>query len=163
MKQLQTGTPAPDFQLNSLTGQIFRLNDALRAGPVALVFYKASCPTCQLTFPYLQTIHSSLSADFGNKLWGISQDEIAETTEFVHQFGIQFPILLDEHPYPVSTAYGVEFVPTVIIVGSDGMIQHSDYGFSKSTLSRVAALGGENAVPLTLFPPNDGLPERRPG
>jgi peroxiredoxin len=163
MKQLQTDTPAPDFQLKSLNGQIFRLNDALRAGPAVLVFYKASCPTCQLTFPYLQTIYSSLSAEFRNRLWGISQDDIEETREFVNQLGIQFPILLEEHPYPVSTAYGVEFVPTIIIVGGNGMIQLSDYGFSKPTLSRVAALGAGNAIPVTLFPPNDGLPERRPG
>jgi peroxiredoxin len=163
MKQLQTGTPAPDFQLKSLNGRFFRLSDALRVGPVVLVFYKASCPTCQLTFPYLQTIYSSLSAEFRNRLWGISQDDLEETTEFVNQLGIQFPILLDEHPYPVSTAYGVEFVPTIIMVGSDGLIQYSDYGFSKPTLLRVAALGAETGISGTLFPSNDGLPERRPG
>src|SRR5262245_43777065 len=139
MKQLHTGTPAPDFQLKSLNERLFRLSDAFRAGPVVLSFYKASCPTCQLTFPYLQTIYSSLLAEFRDRFWGLSQDDIEETTEFVNRFGIQFPILLDEHPYPVSMAYGVEFVPTIFIVGADGMIQDSDYGFSKPMLSRVAA------------------------
>ena len=163
MKQLLSGTEAPDFELKSLSGQPFRLRDALRAGPLVLVFYKASCPTCQLTFPYLQTIHSSLSAELRNRIWGISQDDPAETAEFVKQLGIDFPIVLDEHPYPVSSEYGVEFVPTIFIVGSDGRIQLSDFGFSKTTLSRIAAIASGDREPVGLFASGDGLPERRPG
>jgi peroxiredoxin len=163
MKQLSTGISAPDFELKSLSGQSFRLSEALRNGPVVLAFYKASCPTCQLTFPYLQTIYSALSAEFRNRIWGISQDDPAETAEFVKQLGIEFPILLDEYPYPVSTEYGLEFVPTIFIVGRDGMIQLSDYGFSKTTLSRIAELASGDSDPVILFPANDGLPERRPG
>ena len=87
MKQLSMGISAPDFELKSLSGQPLRLSEALRTGPVVLAFYKASCPTCQLTFPYLQTIYSSLSAEFRNRIWGISQDDPAETAEFVEAVG----------------------------------------------------------------------------
>ena len=163
MKQLLSGTEAPDFELKSLSGQLFRLRDALQAGPIVLAFYKASCPTCQLTFPYLQTIHSSLSAELRNRIWGISQDDPAETAEFVNHLGIDFPILLDEYPYSVSTEYGLEFVPTIFIVGTDGRIQFSDYGFSKTALSRIAAIASGDGQPVGLFAADDGLPERRPG
>jgi peroxiredoxin len=163
MKQLSTGISAPDFELKSLSGQPFRLSEALYTGPVVLAFYKASCPTCQLTFPYLQTIYSGLSAEFRNRIWGISQDDPAETAEFVKQLGIEFPVLLDEHPYPVSTEYGLEFVPAIFIVGRDGMIELSDYGFSKTTLSRIAGAASGDGNPVVLFAANDGLPETRPG
>src|SRR5205085_12417845 len=45
MSQLAIGTQAPDFELNDANGRPYRLTEALRRGPVALVFYKSECPT----------------------------------------------------------------------------------------------------------------------
>ena len=149
MKQLPLGASAPDFTLQSLAGRTFHLHDELKRGEIVLVFYKGSCPTCQLTFPYLQRIQNK-------RIWVISQDEPDETKAFVEQLGITFDMLIDPHPYNVSSAYNVEFVPTIFVVGQDGKIGMSDYGFSKATLSEIAK-------PLQLFSPNDGLPATRPG
>ena len=151
MKQLPAGVQAPDFTLKTLDGRAFHLTEAVAAGPIALVFYKASCPTCQLTFPYLQQIHSNSNA----LIVGISQDEPEETQAFVDRFGIAFDILIDEHPYDVSMVYGLQFVPTTFIIGKDGGIELSDYGFSKATLSTIAG--------FNVFPVDDGLPATRPG
>jgi peroxiredoxin len=139
-----------------LNGQELRLSEAMAVRPVVLAFYKASCPTCQLTFPYLQRIYSEFRAEPGSTIWGISQDEFVETREFVREYGIQFDVLIDEHPYAVSAAYGLEFVPAIFVVGTDGKIRISDYGFSKATLSEIAK-------PFRLFAADDGLPATRPG
>jgi peroxiredoxin len=156
MKQLPTGALAPDFTLRTAEGKSLRLSEAIVRSPVVLAFYKADCPTCQLTFPYLQRIHSEFREGSKLRIWGISQDDVAETKAFVQQYGIGFDILIDEHPYAVSMAYQLEFVPTLFVVGSDGKIQLSDYGFSKATLSEIGK-------PLQLFSPDDGLPATRPG
>ena len=154
MKQLTESLPAPDFTLEMLDGRAFRLSEALAAAPIVLVFYKASCPTCQFTFPYLQRIHAGGHPMM--KIVAVSQDDNAETREFVERLGIGFDILLDEHPFDVSMAYGVEYVPSIFIIRTDGAIQLSDYGFSKATLSEIAK-------PLELFRPDDGIPATRPG
>ena len=151
MKQLASGISAPDFELPTINGQSFRLSEATSGGQVALVFYKASCPTCQFTFPYLQRIYEESRP----RLIAVSQDDANETREFADRFGITFDVVLDEHPYDVSTAYGVEFVPAVFMIGTDGIIQLSDYGFSKEALSKIA--GRE------VFRSDDGIPARRPG
>src|SRR5207248_639252 len=124
MKQLAVGQPAPDFSLQTLDGQVLQLQKARATSPVVLAFYKAGCPTCQLTFPFLQRIQNAT-------IWGISQDDAEETRAFIEQFGIGFPVLIDPHPYDVSAAYGLEFVPGIFVVGMDGIIRVSDYGFSK--------------------------------
>ncbi len=148
MKQLPAGLPAPDFELPTLDGGAFHLSQALSGGPVVLAFYKAACPTCQFTFPYLQKSGNS-------RIWAISQDEPEETRAFLKHFGIALPVLIDPHPYEVSREYGVEYVPAVFIIGQDGVIRTSDYGFSKDTLSKIA--GHE------MFPSDDGIPATRPG
>ncbi len=165
MKQLPTGVPAPDFELHSLDGSTFQLSKAVLAGHVVLAFFKVSCPTCQFSFPYLQRIYSEIGVSSPVKIWGISQDDVPDTTGFVEEFGIGFDILIDEHPYAASAAYNLEYVPGLFIVGEDMTIHLSDYGFSKAALSEIARVVGKSAdkAPPLLFPSNDGLPATRPG
>jgi peroxiredoxin len=156
MTQLFSGVAAPDFELKSVSGKPIRLFDTLARGRVALVFYKASCPTCQFALPYIQRIHEDNRNVKGHiTIWGISQDEADETRDFVTGNGLEFEVLIDEHPYPVSSAYGVEYVPGIFIVEQDGRISLSDFGFSKASLNTIAG--------YTFMKPDDGLPATRPG
>src|SRR6185503_17418831 len=112
--------------------------DALKKGPVALIFYKSECPTCQFTFPFAQKIFEKVGASAGWTLWGISEDDAGETRHFAKQFGITFDILIDEYPYDVSAAYGMEFVPGIFLINPDGTIRVSEYGFTKAGLNQIA-------------------------
>ncbi len=155
MTQLPIGEQAPDFELKDTAGRTRRLSEALAGGPVVLAFYKSSCPTCHFTFPYLEKIAARAGPTRGWTLWGISQDEPEETQAFAGQCGLSFDLLIDEHPYPVSAAYGLEFVPAFFLVETDGTIALSDFGFTKAGLNQIAG--------YEFFAPDDGLPPRRPG
>jgi len=155
MSQLAIGAYAPEFELKTADGQPRRLSEALQHGPVVLVFYKASCATCQFTFPFIQQIYSKVEGAAPWTLWGISQDDFDETRAFAGQNDITFDLLIDEHPYPVSAAYGLHNVPAIFIVQSDGRVSLSDFGFSKDTLNQIAG--------FAFFTPDDGLPATRPG
>jgi peroxiredoxin len=154
MSQLLVGDQAPDFELIDVNGQPHRLQEALKRGPVALVFYKASCPTCQFTFPFIQKIFSK-TGSAAPTLWAISQDDKSETREFAAKHGLSFDMLIDEHPYPVSASYQLQFVPGIFLIERDGRIAVSDYGFTKAGLNQIAG--------VEFFTANDGLPARRPG
>jgi len=155
MSQLSAGATAPDFELPSINGALRKLHHAVDAGPIALVFYKASCPTSQFTFPYIQKIYSIAPKESPVRIWAISQDEPVETKEFIARFGIEFDVLIDEHPYRVSQAYGLEFVPAVFIIEKDVRIALSDFGFTKASLNAIAG--------YEFMKPDDGLPASRPG
>jgi peroxiredoxin len=155
MSQLPIGASAPDFQLNDLKGQTHRLSEALTRGPVALFFYKSACPTCQFTFPYVQKIFSEAGKGAGLTFWGVSEDDVQETEGFAKQHGISFDMLIDEHPYDVSAAYGLEFVPAIFLIRPDGKIVLSEFGFTKAGLNRIAG--------YEFFTPGDRQPATRPG
>jgi peroxiredoxin len=138
-----------------MNGVPHRLATALSRGPVVLVFFKVSCPTCQLTFPHIQRIFVSAGKDWHAQLWAISQDDPEDTRRFARHHGVTFDMLIDEYPYDVSNAYGIVSVPTLFIVEQDGKISMSDNGFSKASLNQIAG--------YDLFKPNDGLPATRPG
>ena len=95
MAALTAGTKAPDFELKALDGKTFVLSEELARGPVVLAFFKVSCPTCQYAFPFLERLERS----YGHKavrIIGVSQNAPRETEAFAKEFGVTFPVLLDD-------------------------------------------------------------------
>lgn len=147
---LAEGTVAPDFSLGDWT-----LSQALRKGPVLLAFFKISCPTCQLTFPFLQRLNGSAAL----QIVPISQDNRAGTSQFQDRFGISMPVELDPAPaYPASNLYGLQNVPSLFLIEPDGVISMAVNGFSKRHLE---SLGERFSTPL--FHPGEDVPAFRPG
>src|SRR5437868_9298211 len=95
MAALVVGAKAPEFELAAGDGRKFSLHRELAQRPVVLVFFKVSCPTCQYALPFLERLHKV----YGNKnvsLVGVSQNNARETASFNKEFGVTFPVLLDE-------------------------------------------------------------------
>jgi peroxiredoxin len=165
MPALAVGTKAPEFELKTLDGKRFSLAEVLAQGPVVLAFFKGSCPTCQYAFPFLQRLQQAY-ANKGVVLIGISQNNAADTAAFVKEFGVTFPILLDEQDaYPVSNAYGLTNVPTVFWIAQDGEIEVSSVGWLKADyqeINRKMAEAGKIA-PLAMFAPGEEVRDFRAG
>jgi peroxiredoxin len=144
---------APAFELNSLSGGRHSLADLLAEGPVVLVFFKISCPTCQLALPFVDRL-----ARGGGRLVAISQDEAGGTRQFNASFGIQMETLLDGKGYPASNAYGIESVPTFFQITEDGQIEHSFTGFVKSELEALGRRFG-----IETFRKDENVPALKAG
>lgn len=137
MTALASGTRAPEFELKTLDGRKFSLTEELIRGPVVLAFFKVSCPTCQYAFPFLERLHKA----YGNRgiaLVGVSQNDARETAAFAKDFGVTFPMLLDDtRTYPVSNAYGLTNVPSIFWVAQDGEIEVSSVGWVKADFELI--------------------------
>lgn len=164
MAALPAGAKAPAISLKDMNGETVTLADALKKGPVAAVFFKVSCPTCQFAAPFLERLHETYA---GPKftLFGISQDDARDTRDFFKEFDVEFPSLIDADGYPVSNQYGITNVPTIFLIAPDGKIQVSSVGFEKKGLEEIAAEAARatGAPPKSLFKPSEAVPEIKPG
>jgi peroxiredoxin len=158
------GEDAPAITLESVEGQTLNLAEALKKGPAVVAFFKVSCPTCQFTAPFLERLHETYAGDKFT-MWGISQNDAADTREFFREFDVEFPALIDADGYPVSNRYGITNVPTIFLISPDGKIQLSSVGFAKSDLEKIAAEAARatGATPKSLFRPSEIVPEFKPG
>src|SRR5271169_4473120 len=139
-KLLDAGAMAPDFRLERLEGGETTLSQ-LSAGRAALLaFFKIACPVCQMTLPFLERIHQG----GGLAIYGISQDDAADTSEFAREFRLTFPMLLDreEDDYPASNAYGISTVPTMFLVERGGKVSRAIEGWHKGDMERLGELAG---------------------
>jgi peroxiredoxin len=165
MAALTAGKTAPDFQLKALDGQQFSLAEALARGPVVLAFFKVSCPTCQYAFPFLERLHQAYGRS-GVTLIGISQNDGKETAAFNKEFGVTFPVLLDEiGKYPVSNAYGLTNVPTVFWIAQDSEIEVSSVGWVKAEFEQINRKMAEagKIPPAVVFKPGEDVRDFRAG
>jgi peroxiredoxin len=165
MSALAPGAHAPDFTLHAMDDKVFSLHEALARGPVIAAFFKISCPTCQYAFPFLQRMYEG-HRNKSVTLVGISQNGKKDTNAFLKQYGITFPVLLDDTAsYPVSNAYGLTNVPTIFWIAPDGEIEISSVGWIRKEMEelnqRAADASSEGAKPL--FRPDEHIADFRAG
>jgi peroxiredoxin len=166
MAALVTGKLAPDFTLPTLDGRQVSLRDLCQRGPVVLAFFKVSCPVCQYAFPLYERM-AQAHKDSGASFLGISQNNASDAQAFAREYGVSFPIALDDEAnrYIVSNAYGLTNVPTLFCIAPDGQIEVSSVGWSKRDLedlnAKLAALRGQK--PTVLWRPGESIQEFRPG
>ncbi len=165
MTHIVAGNIAPGFSLKSLDNKEYSLATLVERGPVVAAFFKISCPVCQFTFPFLERLYKHYGGHAVTFL-GISQDDARSTTKFAREYGITFPIVIDdENGYVVSNAYGLTNVPTIFLIDIDGTVKVSSMGFDKKDLETVGAeLAERKKISLApLFRPDEIVPANKPG
>jgi len=163
MSILEVGALASHFTLLGLDGREYSLPGSLEGRPAVLVFCKTSCATCDLAFPYFDRLREAYPE--GWELWAISQDAPDRSREYAKRLGIAFPVLIDAPEFVASRLYDPPATPTVFVVGRDGRVEHTTYGFAKEDFNEIAARIATHvgAEPVVIAPENDGNPAFKPG
>ena len=149
MQPIAPGTRAPEIP------------GAERApGPSVVMFYKVTCPTCQMAAP----VADRLAERFPDRFLGVGQDPRENLDRFAQDLGISFASLPDEPPYEASNAYGVRTVPTLFVLDDGEVVDVVEawdrHGWNRAA-ARLAALTGQAAEEVSSE--GDGLPPFRPG
>lgn len=155
-KELETGDRAPLVGFQTLEGAPVTLAGMLAEGPVLLAFYKASCPTCQLTLPFLQRLQGGAF-----RLYFISQDGARTAKEFSRAFEVgETPTLVDpaRDGYPASNAFGINYVPSMFLIEPDQRVSWSWVGFHRKQLETLAERAGK-----AMFQAGESVPEAKSG
>ncbi len=154
------GAPAPGFRLPVAGGGERGLADLVRAGGGVLLFFKQGCATSELVLSRLAPLAGALHRK-GRPLLGVAQETEAAARALLAANGLPFPLAWEDAPYRVSSAYGIETVPTLLVIDRAGRVAGRLTGFVKA---EYLALGGllERALALGQSPPVLDRPEELP-
>lgn len=128
--QPKVGFRAPDFALQTLSGESVRLSD-LVGRPVVISYWATWCIPCQQELPILQR----LAQEFESQglvvvtVNAIDQDNLQDVQAMLSDKGMSLPVLLDQGGQFAST-YGALFFPTTIFVDASGVIRYIRLGDS---------------------------------
>jgi len=102
---ISEGTPAPDFELTSDSGESVKLS-ALRGRPVVLYFYpKDDTPGCTTEACEFRDSYD-VFRERGAEVLGVSPDDVTSHEKFKTKYELPFPLLADPD-HEVAEKYGV--------------------------------------------------------
>ncbi|MFK2825482.1 redoxin domain-containing protein [Bacillus sp. B190/17] len=127
---LGLGSRAPDFTLRTLEGKEVSLSD-YQGKKVILNFWATWCPPCKAEMPHMQSFYEK-EAEKGNvEILAVnltSEDRgKEEVAKFAEQYGLTFPIPLDEDG-TIGQRYQIATIPTTYILNTDGTIHQKIIG-----------------------------------
>lgn len=128
-QSLKVGANAPDFSLQlqqdgKASDKIVTLN-SYKGKVLFLHFWATWCPPCKVELPHMESLAKKLASQ-GDKakmkfLAVCISDSQKALSSFMQKNGYTFPSALDE-PGLVAMKYGIQGVPTSILISPEGKI-----------------------------------------
>jgi peroxiredoxin len=121
----ETNAPAPDFSLETLSGETVSLSDY--TGQVVLINYWATwCIPCKAEMPLLQRYADQYKNDL--VVLAVNDGETVDKVKpFVQELNLTLPVLLDPNE-TVTQQYRIRGFPTTMFVDQDGKIRYQHIG-----------------------------------
>jgi peroxiredoxin len=135
------GKPAPAFTLKTFAGKPLSLSD-YRGQVVLLDFWGTFCIPCVKALPELQALHAK-NASRGFAVIGVTVDDrAAMVAKATSRAKVTYPIV--QATPAVWSAYKVNALPSLVLVGRDGRIVkrfggEADRGAMLATIERALA------------------------
>lgn len=150
---LKVGDTAPDFSAKDQDGKTISLKEAIKNGPVVMLFYRGQwCPYCTKQMSHFSDSLSMLTAK-GASLLAIAPETAENVKKTIEKTKAVFPVIedagmaimkkykvnfaVDEKTVTKYKGYGIDFdkangsnganlpVPATFIVGKDGKIKYA--------------------------------------
>jgi len=125
---IQPGSAAPDFKMQTLDGKKFQFSKFAKGKTVVLDFWASWCPDCRKDAPEVVRIQQAYK-QHGIEFVGVSMDtDVEALKKAVEKFGITYPQVSELKKFKetaISKAYGVKWIPSMVVVGPDGKVKLS--------------------------------------
>lgn len=131
---LRAGTPAPDFSLPDLHGEMISLHD-YRGRRVLLIFTDPNCGPCDKLILRL-ACSPSAAREAGLELLIVGRGDPEQNRVKTDALAVVFPVVLQKK-WELSRKYGIFATPVGFLIGPNGLIE------------RDVARGAEEIVALT--------------
>ncbi|TAK49603.1 MAG: AhpC/TSA family protein [Saprospiraceae bacterium] len=122
---LKPGGKAPLFTATDLHDEPYALADALKNGPVVLIFYRGQwCPICNM---HLKALQEKLPEIYrrGATVVAVSPEKSEFLKRTAEKTGAEFTLLFDEG-YKIADAFDVTFLPGKLLRGVYNTLLQAD-------------------------------------
>jgi len=125
---VKADTPAPDFKMKTPEGKTIQLSKVAKGKTVVLDFWASWCPDCRKDAPEVVRLYEAYKK-YGVEFIGISMDTDVEAwKKAIEKFGITYPQVSELKKFKetdIAKAYGVKWIPSMVVIGPDGQVKLS--------------------------------------
>jgi peroxiredoxin len=138
----------PDFTLDTIDGERFRLSDHVGKEVIVLSFWATWCMPCLAELPHLEELYQAEKAQ-GLVVVAVSMDEptsVSEVGPTARRLGLTMPVVLDTEQRAVRLYNRARSAPFTVIIDRGGRIVSSSAGYApgdeEALATQVRALLG---------------------
>ena len=121
---VKVGVQAPDFKMKTIDGKTFKLSQ-LKGKTVVLDFWASWCPDCRKDAPEVVRMYKEYAPQ-GIEFVGVSMDTDVEAwRKACEQFGITYTQVSELKKFKetdIAKAYGVKWIPSMVVVDKEGKV-----------------------------------------
>jgi len=134
-----TGQTAPEVSLATVDNQSAVLADQ-KGKVVVLDFWATWCGPCRMSLPHVEKLSADADrAARGLVVWAVNDREDAATiSRFLAASKYSFTVPMDTAGETMK-AYGVQGIPTTVIIGRDGIVRSVFVGYNSGLGAEVDA------------------------
>ncbi len=122
---IKPGTVAPDFKMRTPDGKKFQFSKWAKGKTVVLDFWASWCPDCRKDAPEIVRLYNTYHQQ-GVEFLGISMDTDVEAWKnAISKYGIEYPQVSELKKFKetdIAKAYGVKWIPSMVVIDSDGKV-----------------------------------------
>ncbi len=130
----KVGTLAPDFKMQTPDGKPFQFSKVAKGKTVVLDFWASWCPDCRKDAPEVVRMYDTYHRK-GVEFIGISMDtDVAAWKNAIEKYAISYPQASELKTFretDIAKAYGVNWIPSLVVIGPDGKVKLSTVMSSK--------------------------------
>ncbi len=131
-------TKAPDFVLEDLDGENYRLSENIGKGPIVMNFWATWCVPCIEELKQMKRIYKKY-AEQDVQFLAISIDDpktVGRVNSFAKSHQYPFKVLLDTNN-EVITLYQSKVPPYTVIIDNDGNVTYTHVGYRMGDEKKV--------------------------
>jgi len=130
------GGVTPNVTLRDAYGTSVNLRD-YRGQVVVLDFWASWCPPCIAAMPAMDRLYHRYASQ-GVVIFGVNVNDNRDPAQTMAELGVSYPLLVNGES--AAQQFGVRGIPTIVVIGRDGKIQHLSSGWGpgkEAELERV--------------------------
>ena len=120
----KVGREAPDFEVETLDGETFRLSDC-RGKVVYLNIWATWCPPCVAEIPFIQALSEAHPDDL--VVIGVSMEPEQDVRDFVAENGLTYSFAIDDGSIG-GVLYPTYYIPNSVFIDPNGVITSMETG-----------------------------------
>lgn len=138
------------FELKTVDGEAYRLEDDLGKSVIILDFWATWCKPCLRELPHINKIYEQYK-DQNLKVYAISIDTPASKSQIkptISRYNFTFPILLDPDNTVIRNYSPARNVPYLVVIGASGEIVREFSGYKPGDENIVESIVKEELAKL---------------
>jgi peroxiredoxin len=134
--EIKTNDKAPNITLRNINNRLIFGKTILKDKPILAAFFFTDCLPCKKEIPELEALNKKYGEKIKMFLIATDKEGADAVIPYIGKMNITIDVLIDKYS-DAARDFGVTQYPSLFIIGKDGKVLYSCYGYKQENISNI--------------------------